>query len=123
MILDNYCNPEMDPQKKPDMLQQLASTHLPGMQLQTAIQLLGAYIVSENDQIRSRSYQILFQFLQVSTTVAQTNGAALSSVCKFFADRMHDFEGMPDLINCVYIFLSRWASASITDAVAYLMTQ
>lgn len=120
-LIDQYCGPDISAAQKESILEKITQQYVPSLTLVKTIQLLGPYISSDNDQIRSRSYLILQQVLKLAPV--QSNDQTLNSLCSFFADRMQDFEGLPDLLPAVYYFLSRWVGPTQQSSVSYLMLQ
>jgi len=147
-LIDRTCNPITLPTERQAIIGTIIDKYVtsaassPILTLGSLIYMLGNYISSENDQIRVASYQLLLQFLKTghraseasaklqqqqsndaNNATLQQNEQVVNSVCKFFGDRLHDFEGLPELLPCILALLQRWTTKHSENHVAYVMTQ
>jgi DNA repair/transcription protein MET18/MMS19 len=125
-LLDNLCNPDIPQiQKKNHETEFIRLIQTCQLTLNEVIKELGAYLVNQDDRIRSKAYYSLNLVLSniPLNEASNTHPQTIASLMRFFGDRLDDFDCLNELLSCVLSLFNTWKNLMPDDQLAYILSR
>jgi hypothetical protein len=131
-IVENFCDLNVDKEQKDKLFNELKQGFLfstfklfsvvlkKEIELNTIVKILGPFLTSDDENTRSRGYEIFSGSLEwvEDSDVSEQNAASLM---KFYSNRINDFLCLPDIIPGALTCIQKFSNVKKDDAVNFMI--